>query len=73
MVGDMDPAIDTTQINIQRQGNTKKLYKMYYVIQILLVSLHAYVVANERALRLYIAWKIVNKFSIRNRETIFGL
>ena len=46
---------------------------MYYVIQILLVSLHAYVVANERALRLYIAWKIVNKFSIRNRETIFGL
>ena len=27
MVGDMDPAIDTTQINIQSQGNTKNFIK----------------------------------------------
>jgi hypothetical protein len=46
---------------------------VYYIIQILFINLHAYVVANERALLLYIAWKIVNKFSIRNRKAMFGL
>jgi hypothetical protein len=73
MVADKDPAIDTTQNNIRRQENTKKPYKVCYIIQILFVNLLTYVVANERALLLYIAWKIVNKVTIRNRKAIFGL
>jgi len=73
MVADNGAAVDTTQSNIQRQENNKHLYKVCYIIQIQLFSLHAYVVANERALRLYIAWNIVNKVSIRNRKAIFVL
>ena len=44
-----------------------------YFIQIFLVNLLIYLLANERTLRLYIAWKIVIKVSIRNRKAIFGL
>jgi hypothetical protein len=74
IVVDKDPAVDKTQSNIQRQNHQKSLINCIILFKYFSsIYVRASVVANERSLLLYIAWKIVIKVSIRNRKAIFGL